>query len=472
VTRPHIAILGGGPAGAGAAFQLRRLNRADVTLLEQQNTLGGNAGSFEWRDQRVDFGSHRLHPACDPVILADIRAMLGDDLLDRPRHGRIRLRDRWIHFPLKPADLIRRVDPAFGAGVAVDALRKVIQRPAEGDGSFADVLQASLGPTICRDFYFPYARKIWGADPSELSGTQARRRVSANSFAKLLKKVASQVPGLKPPGGGRFYYPRSGFGSITEAYAREAQAKGATIMLETRVESLTRTPDARWLISVRRGAEPTSVTADHVWSTLPVTLMPRLIRDGAPPDAVSAASTMAFRAMILVYLGLDTDRFTEFDAHYFPQADVRITRLSEPKNYAATSEPHGRTVLCAELPCNVDDAVWGMDDDALAALVAEDLARAAIPLPVAPSARLVRRLRQAYPIYRTGYERPFETLTKWIDGTPNLVTFGRQGLFAHDNTHHALAMAYGAADCVEGMTFNQTRWRGYLEQFATHVVED
>ena len=30
---------------------------------------------------------------------------VGDDLLDRPRHGRIRLLGRWVHFPLKAADL-------------------------------------------------------------------------------------------------------------------------------------------------------------------------------------------------------------------------------------------------------------------------------------------------------------------------------------------------------------------------------
>jgi hypothetical protein len=59
-----------------------------------------------------------------------------------------------------------------------------------------------------------------------------------------------------------------------------------------------------------------------------------------------------------------------------------------------------------------------------------------------------------------------------VNKLPQLVTFGRQGLFAHDNTHHALAMAYGAAQCVDGARFNYVRWKGCLEQFATHVVED
>src|SRR5438270_13816590 len=116
MTNPHVVILGGGPAGIGAAFQLRRRDLANVTLLERNSWVGGNAGSFEIDGQRVDYGSHRLHPACDPAVLADIRALLDNELLDCPRHGRIRLRGRWIHFPLKPVDLALRLPPSFATG--------------------------------------------------------------------------------------------------------------------------------------------------------------------------------------------------------------------------------------------------------------------------------------------------------------------------------------------------------------------
>src|SRR5439155_876106 len=78
----------------------------------------------------VDFGSHRLHPACAPEILADIRSLLGADLLDRPRHGRIRLRGRWIHFPLKPLDLALRLPPAFALGTAGDLVARLLPRGA------------------------------------------------------------------------------------------------------------------------------------------------------------------------------------------------------------------------------------------------------------------------------------------------------------------------------------------------------
>ena len=122
----------------------------------------------------------------------------------------------------------------------MDALRKVLPngKSSNGHETFASVLEKGLGSTICRDFYFPYAKKIWGLPPEELSATQARRRVAAGSLGKMVKKVISIVPGMKAPGTGRFYYPRKGFGQISEAMADEAARLGATINLNSTVRSI------------------------------------------------------------------------------------------------------------------------------------------------------------------------------------------------------------------------------------------
>ncbi len=469
---PRVAILGAGPAGVGGAYRLTHAGKARVTVWEAAEAVGGNAGSFEWQGHRLDFGSHRLHPASDPSILADIKGLMGEELLDRPRHGRIRLRGRWIHFPLKPVDLLLRANKAFAAGTVLDMLTafRRSRPPSDGD-TFASVLEANLGPTICRDFYFPYAVKIWGHGPEELSATQARRRVSAGSFGKLVRKILTSVPGFRKPGSGRFYYPRRGFGAISEAYAEGARRAGAEFLMGWRVEGL-RFEDGRWTVVARRAGEVRESTADYVWSTLPLTLLTRMVSPG-PPDAVKcAADAMRFRSMILVYLELPVDRFTEFDAHYFPGADVAITRLSEPKIYADRKDPPASTVLCAELPCSPADAWWGMTDAELGSVVEDALARAGLPLRVKPDAVLTRRLSHAYPIYLRGYEEHFARLDQWAAGLPRLLSYGRQGLFAHDNTHHALAMAYAAAECLRGDTFDHARWGEYRTEFEKHVVED
>lgn len=469
----RVVVLGGGPAGVGAALWLARAGH-EATLVEREPGLGGNAGSFELAGLRVDYGSHRLHPAADPEILREIRALLGDDLLERPRHGRILLMGRFLHFPLRPLDLLLRVPPRFAVGVGVDGLRRLAPARARAAESFASVLERGLGRTICRDFYFPYARKIWGVEPEALSATQAYKRVSAGSLAKLVRRL---LPGGAGSGArstkGVFYYPRRGYGQVFEAFAQAAEAAGARVRTATRVAgiALAEGPPAR--VTLDAGAGRETLDADHVFSTIPLAALARLVAPEAPAAVREAASRLSLRAMLLVYLVLETDRFTEYDAHYFPGEDIPFTRLSEPKNYAAQSEPRGRTVLCAEIPCDTTDAIWSRDDAALGDLVREGLARAGLPVRVPISAVAVRRLPAAYPIYRDGYEAHFDALDRWASSLPRVLSFGRQGLYAHDNAHHALAMAKAAVACLRADgSLDETAWAAHRRVFETHVVED
>jgi protoporphyrinogen oxidase len=467
---PHIAILGAGPAGAGAAYRLARRNAFQVTVLERGGTVGGNAGSFEFGGLRVDYGSHRLHPASAPEILEDIGRMLGPSLLDRPRHGRIRLRGRWVHFPLKPADLALHLPPSFLVGAALDAVGKPLRRNAAD--SFAGVLQQGLGPTICRDFYFPYARKIWGVDPASLDAEQARRRVSAGSMWKMARKILNSVTGLKAKGSGRFFYPKRGFGAITEAYSDAAAAQGAEFKLKTGVAALELEDGRVKAVQTAGPAGRDRMETRLVLSSIPVSQLVQLAQPQAPAEILASACALKFRSMILIYLLLDTEQFTEFDAHYFPDAQIAITRLSEPKNYALADLP-GRTVLCAELPCSTADAVWKASDQELAKLVEDALATAGVPVRCRILEAASRRLAQAYPIYHRDYQGHFDRMDDWVGGIDGLVTFGRQGLFAHDNTHHALAMAYALDGCIgDDGSLDRERWAACRHKFREHVVED
>jgi protoporphyrinogen oxidase len=474
----RIVVLGGGPAGVGAALWLARRGFTP-TVVEAREGVGGNAGSFRLAGLDVDFGSHRLHPATDPEILDELRSLLGEDLLERPRHGRIHLGGRWIHFPLRPLDLGLHAPPAFVAGVALDAVRKLL--PAGGQGrraserdTFASVLLRGLGPTICRDFYFPYARKIWGLEPEEISPAQARKRVAAGSLSSLVRRL---VPGVKGGGGrsarGTFFYPRRGYGQISTALADAAERAGARILLETRVDRVSRAAGGALTVEVEGPGGRRGLVADRVWSTIPLGLLARMIDPPAPRTVVEAAGSLAQRAMLLVYLVVTQDRFTEFDAHYFPSLDLPMTRLSEPKNYSGRADPEGRTVLCAEIPCATEDPAWSADAKTLGRVVRDGLDRAGIPLRGEMLDVVVRRLPSAYPLYRIGWERHFDVLDRWLSALPGVLTFGRQGLYAHDNTHHALAMAKAAVDCLgDDGTFDGGRWAAYRASFEEHVVED
>lgn len=465
-----VVVLGAGPAGLGAGLRLAARSAFNVTVLEKAGAVGGNAGGFDLDGVPVDFGSHRLHPSCRPDILADIQRMLGPDLLLRPRHGRIRLRGRWIHFPLKPVDLVLQLPPSFALGAASDAVRKMAGARGGGEETFATVLEAGLGRTICRDFYFPYARKIWGVEPDQLDPVQAKRRVSAGSLGKMARKVLNALPGLRSQYTGRFFYPRRGFGQISEAYLQACRDRGVDVRLEAAISGIDVCGGRARAVSLDGGR--TRLDAGMMLSTIPLPALVRLMTPSAPADVLCSTQALEYRSMLLIYLVLDTDRFTEFDAHYFPGLEVSITRLSEPKNYSLSDRP-GATVLCAELPCSTASEWWTASDSELRDLVLRDLETAGLPVRAPVRRVVVRRLAQAYPIYTRSYREHFDRIDRWVGTIDGLLTFGRQGLFAHDNTHHTLAMAYAAAECVsDDGRIDRGRWEAHRREFESHVVED
>ena len=454
-------VLGGGPAGVGAAYRAARAGHR-VMLLERATRLGGASASLSVGGQRVDLGSHRLHPSIEPRILDDLRALLGDELQVRPRNGRIRLGGRWIAFPLRPLDLVRRMPPAMALGAIRDALLAPTRHPRAD--TFSEVLRAALGPAIAERFYLPYARKIWGVDPAELSGEQARRRVGTRSAGGLARRVLARGAAGKRT----FLYPRGGYGRIVEALGAAAGAAGARIELGADVTGVDLRPDGARVV-VAGGRE---VTARRVWSTIPVTALAAICAPGPPPQALAAASRLTYRAMLLVYLVLERPRYTPFDAHYLPAGATPVTRVSEPKNYRDGDDPPSTTVLCAEIPCDAGDRLWECSDAALGRIVADALQEAGLARP-APAGVEVVRLRHAYPILRAGYEERLAAIDDWAAAQPALLTLGRQGLFVHDNLHHALAMAWAAVDCLgpDGR-FDDAGWAAARRRFAAHVVED
>jgi protoporphyrinogen oxidase len=115
-----------------------------------------------------------------------------------------------------------------------------------------------------------------------------------------------------------------------------------------------------------------------------------------------------------------------------------------------------------------------MSDEVLAQEVRRSLDRCELPIGARVLSVTTRRITHAYPIYRYGYEEHFNVIDQWLDGLHGVLSFGRQGLFAHDNIHHALYMGYAAVDCLNNDgRFDRDKWRDYYRKmFETHIVED
>lgn len=454
----RVAVLGGGPAGVMASLIAARRG-FDVTLFEARDQLGGMAASFDVDGVMVDHGSHRLHPVVPPQVWDVIEPLLGDELQQRDRKGRIALKGQWLKFPLELTDLVKKLPPKMIAKIGWDTIAGPFRRIDETDAESA--VRARLGPTVAEDFYLPYFAKLWDVPMSELAVEIADRRIANRGALDVLKKILA--PRAQPFD---YLYPRRGFGQITQVVADAAREAGVTVELGARVEHVTLADDG---VTLTVGGHEHQF--DTVLSSIPIPVLGRLA--DAPAPLVEAAGRLRHRAMVLLYLTIGRPQVTTFDAHYFPELSTPVSRMNEPKNYRVSADdPTDLTVLCAEIPCWRGDDIWEADSDDLAARVIPTLEPLGFDLTPLIATQVVRE-PAVYPVYDGQYAGDLEKLEAWVHDQPRLVTFGRQGLFNPDNTHHALLMGMEAAQVIapDG-TIDEPRWARLRESYRTHVVVD
>jgi protoporphyrinogen oxidase len=455
-----VAVLGAGPAGLMAALRLARDGRS-VVIVERAPAVGGMAGSFEVAGVRVDFGSHRLHTVVQPWLRDELATLLGDALQERQRRGRVSIGGRWVKFPLRLGDLATTLPPTFIARVGLDmALAPFRRRPERTAG---DAIARRLGPTVARSFYTPYLVKLWGLPPEELAVELADRRVSARSGLSIVKKALRRGDSS----GSRYLYPVRGYGQISEAIADAAVDAGAALRVKADVERIDLEPDRVRLVL----GDGETIEAGALLSSVPASALAELV--GAPEEVRAAAGRLRHRAMVLAYLVFEVDQLTPFDAHYFPGLDTPVSRLSEPKNFRVSdADPSGVTVVCAELPCWQGDDTWTASAEELAERVMQTLAPLGFDFPALAGAE-VRRISHCYPVYTGTYEADQAIIERWVRTQDRVLAFGRQALFATDNTHHVLEMGWDAAAAIgaDG-TVDRAGWDAARERYRSNVVED
>ena len=448
-TGEKIVILGGGITGLTVAWELSKNSQLPILLIEKNVSTGGLAGSFHRRDRIFDFGSHRIHEQYDPEVLGIIRELLGDELLKRPRRGQIRIQGKFLNYP--PA--ITQVLTSFGLAQGIRLVRDFLLSnnfffiPHRANlptprTSFEEYATRAVGKSLYESFYRPYALKLWGVSPAELSFEPAVSRVRKFELRAVCKELKNKATGATSHS---FYYPARGFGQIAEKIQERFVDNGGEILFESSVERLELKNDSEIeAIHVdTAGRESRRLSARLVISTAPIEVLHPLVCS-ALGGGETAELGLSWRSLRILYLFTPDKTPSVQETYYFPESDVIFGRVSEPAKYSPfLNQFEEKTALVIEIPCTFGDEIWNLEDEVIANRCIDDLRRLKIlsPGPTKDSEYFSRKIKNLYPVYELGWREKLDEALRRFNSIKNLYSLGRSALFLHCNVDHCMSMA-------------------------------
>ena len=437
-------VLGAGPAGLTAGYMLAQ-QRCPVIVVEADGQVGGLAKTVVRDGYRFDLGGHRFFTKCAEVD-ALWHEIMGAELLIRPRLSRIYWNGRFLDYPLRAPDVIRKLGPVELTRVLLSYLSaRMSHRGAER--TLEDWVVNRFGRRLFELFFASYTEKVWGVAPSEIRAEWAAQRIKGLSLAAaaraaLLGNGGDRVKSLIS----EFKYPRLGPGQMWEAMAAEIERLGGEVRLAAPVRRIA--VQARRVTAVEAGGETLRPAA--VISSLPLRTMVGIVEGSHPAPVTESARGLRYRDFLTVALVLDGEDIFPDNWVYVHEPGVRVGRIQSYRSWSPAMVPDpSKTCVGLEYFCFAGDDLWTTNDDALVELAARELDELGLAARGRVERGFVVRVPKAYPVYDADYAERVTTIRGWLEQIENLQQVGRNGLHRYNNSDHSMLTAMRA---VENLT--------------------
>jgi protoporphyrinogen oxidase len=517
MTQRVAIIIGAGPAGLTAAYEL--LKRTDVKpiVLERSEYMGGIARTVSYKGNRIDIGGHRFFSKSDRVMnwwfqfmppqgsvgagtnityqnstrsvsASGSRDPERDDLvmLVRQRKSRIYFLRKLFDYPISlTKDTLQKLGLLRTFRIGLSYMYSVL-RPIRNERNLEQFFINRFGRELYKTFFRDYTEKVWGIPCDRISAAWGAQRIKGLSITKAIAHHVGKSFGRNHGISQKqtetslieqFLYPKLGPGQLWEEVARQVLEMGGEIItnhIVTRLEhdgSRIRTVEAR---NKCTGA-PRTIQGDFFFSTMPVKDLLIAMDPPTPRNVREVGDQLIYRDFLTVGLLCNQLKIRENHPNghslvkdnwiYIQEPEVKVGRLQIFNNWSPymVADP-SKVWIGLEYFCFEGDDLWRMSDDELIRLGTAELSKIDIVDEAQVLDGTVLRMDKTYPAYFGSYDR-FAEIRNYVDGFENLFLIGRNGMHKYNNQDHSMLTAMVAVDNIADNSLDKENiWSVNTEQ--------
>jgi protoporphyrinogen oxidase len=506
-------IIGAGPAGLTAAYELLTRTQIKPIILEKSTYMGGISRTVNYKGNRIDIGGHRFFSKSDRVMkwwlqmlpieaAAERPAVIkyhrmerpiaphasGPDpatvdgvMLLRPRKSRIYYLRRFFDYPISLSkDTLLKLGLWRTFKIGVSYVHSALS-PLKPERTLEEFFINRFGRELYSTFFRSYTEKVWGVPCNQISAEWGAQRIKGLSiWSTLLHAFRNVFKGGRRDIGQKgtetslieqFLYPKFGPGQMWDEVARRIREKGGEIHTGCRAERLI---TDGWRVKALETSNSTgdrkeTFEGDYFFSTAPLQEIMRSFDVAPPKNVLEVSDGLVYRDFITVGLLLRSLRINDETPQgkqlirdnwiYIQEPDVLLGRLQVFNNWSPSMVADPANIwLGLEYFCNESDEIWNLSDDRVAALATAELSKIGIIDAAEVLDSTVLRMEKTYPAYFGTYGR-FEEIRQHLDRYGNLYPIGRNGMHRYNNQDHSMLTAMMAVDnIIAGKTDNSNLW--------------
>ncbi len=435
----RICILGSGPAGLGAAYELKKLGENNVVIIDRNHLPGGLARTEVLDGNRFDIGPHRFFTSNKEVNHLWHKT-LGNDFRPVQRLTRIYYSGKLFKYPINAIEAITKLRPVESLHALISYSYACMTRDPKKALNFEEWVTAQFGEKLYETFFKIYTEKVWGIPCREIVAEWAAQRIKGLNLSALIKNAFGiQKQNIKTLVD-EFDYPTNGSGMMYERILESLLDSGQSFLNYHTVTNInTKDNKIDSIQAISNDGIQTEIYFQHLITGIPVTKFINMIYPSFDNEIIQATETLYYRDHITINLVVDAPDLFHDQWIYVHSPDVKMARVANYNNFSnKMPAKKGTSLLSVEYFVFANDHLWKMADDDLIAFAVDELTLLhLIPKGSALQGWVVRET-ETYPTYYLGYRSSFLKIRSAIDTLENCMPVGRGGLYRYNNMDHAI----------------------------------